>query len=99
MHWIDWLWYLTVDVNEKWLAPKNNDSGVTHLYTTDYASRYLFIYWYAAQMVIGIDMFPSNQIEVLTWILIWATGPVLLGVIISIFSDLLRDFTYKQRIK
>lgn len=99
IHWTNWLWFATVDINQTWIAPKDQDSGVTILYTTDYFTKYIFIYWYAAQMVIGVDLFPTNHIEVLCWILISITGPILLGIIISIFSELLSDFTFKQRLK
>ena len=98
IHWVNWLWYMTVDVDQTWLPAKSIDSGVTNLYTAGIMSEYLMIFYYAAQVIIGSDLIPSNEIEILWGIFIWVIGPVLMGIIIGQFSDLLNDITKRQRL-
>ena len=97
VHWLNWLWYFIVNLDETWLPPKNIDSGETNIYSAGKMTIYLSIYWYAAQLIIGADLIPSTDLELIWWALLWLICPVLMGVIIGQFSDLLNDITKRQR--
>ena len=89
IHWIVWLWYGTISIHKTWMPPKDSNTNETIVYSANIASRYLLIYEYAAQITNAVDFLPSNQIELICWIVIWFIGRVLLGIIIVNFCKLI----------
>ena len=99
IHWINCLWYFVTDIDKEWFPPKDLDFRTTNAYTAHKGTRYNLFLYYAAIILMGNEILPTDYTElvVLTILLFFST--VFLGVIIGEFVALLSAITKNQRIK
>lgn len=87
-----------ISIEDGWLPPKDVDSKVTILHDSQgILSEYLLIYYYAVISLIGTDLIPVSESELLSCLFLLLLGPVMIGILIGQFSNILYDLTAKER--
>ncbi|CAI2365644.1 unnamed protein product [Moneuplotes crassus] len=99
MHWINCLWYFVTESNKTWFPPKDLDYRVTSAYTTDSLSAYNMFYYYACIILVGSEILPTDNTELLVSTLLLFLGTIFIGMIIGEFASLLSALTKKDREK
>ena len=93
MHWINWFWYLVTEVDESWFPPKDLDAKVTKAYTGDKFTIYTLYYYYSALILVGSEILPTDNTELLIAILLLFLGTIFIGIIIGEFASILSAIT------
>ncbi|CAI2367246.1 unnamed protein product [Moneuplotes crassus] len=97
-HWCNCYWYSIVRIEQTWIPPKDQDNDGTVLYTENNVfSEYFLIYYYSLTSLIGADLLPSTFTELYSGILLYILGPIMFGILIGNFSNILYDFTKAER--
>ena len=99
IHWIDWIWCYITGINETWFPAKDQDSGVTFAFTGAQLDVYLLYYMYGVLVMVGSDLYPTQFIELMTWIFFVFAGAIAVGLIIGEFSSILSAITSREREK
>lgn len=99
MHWINWVWYLTTEADESWFPPKDLDFKITEAYTTDWLSKYFLFNYYAAFILVGNEILPTDTTELYIATLLIFLGTIFVGLIIGEFTHLLSEMTKKNTLK
>ena len=99
IHLIGWFWYIIADIEKQWVPPKNLDVGENVMFTGQIFEEYLLNYYYSTLVVIGIDFLPTNNTEILVWIFLTLSGPVIIGIVIGQFTAHIETMTKQEREK
>ena len=99
MHWIACFWNFITSLKETWYPPKNVDSGVTNVYTAEDFTVYWVYYYYSILTIVGAEILPTSNLEVITATLVLVIGTIIIGMIIGEFASLLSAYTKKERLK
>ena len=84
-----------------WFPPKDLDSGETILYQEDKSvyEKYNLINYYAISSLIGADIIPQSESQLLAAVLLIVLGPILIGILIGEFADVISVLTSTARHK
>ena len=55
-----------VEFNDEWIPPKDLDHGYTILFEGENFDEYLINFYYATLVIIGADLIPVNEGELLS---------------------------------
>jgi hypothetical protein len=99
LHWIDCVWYITTSAEETWFPPKDLDSKITNAYTATRFTRYNIFFYYAAITLVGSEIIPSDQMELIIATLLIFVSTIFIGMVIGEFASLLSSITKKERLK
>ncbi|CAI2367321.1 unnamed protein product [Moneuplotes crassus] len=99
MHWINCGWYLIAENNETWFPPKDLDSKVTIAYTGEKYRRYFLFNYYSAIILLGSEILPTNNTELLIATLLVFLCTIFIGIVIGEFASLLSAMSKTDRVK
>jgi type III secretory pathway component EscS len=97
-HWINCIWYMTTSAEQTWFPPKDLDFRETGAYTDDMWSRYNLFFYYGILILVGNEVLPTDNTELLVLTLITFLSTIGIGVIIGEFAALLEMITKKERV-
>ena len=87
-------------MNDEWYPPKDFDFKQTVLYGDSSAfQKYNLVYYYAIITLIGADLMPKSETELVATILLLILGPLMMGLLIAEFSNVLYILTKRERNK
>ena len=84
---------MVTESDKTWFPPKDLDFRETGAYTTDKLSRYNLFYYYAAIILVGSEILPTDNTELLVSILLILLGTIFIGMIIGEFASILSAIT------
>lgn len=96
---MDWAWYFITSIDKTWFPPKDLDSRDTKAYTAPQLTKYNLFYYYAALILVGSEILPTDNGELLFGILLIFVSTILIGMVIGEFASLLASITKKERLK
>lgn len=97
IHWINWIWFYTVNINETWYPPKDLDSKVTKAYSASGSTQYILFYYYGVITLVGNELLPTVYYELLCALFLVFLATVVIGLVIGEFTYLMSNFTKSQR--
>ena len=96
-HWMNCIWFITTNDSQTWFPPKDLDFRETIAYTTNKASKYNLFYYYGMVILVGNEVLPTNNLELIVLIFLTILGTVFIAVTIGEFASLLASITKKAR--
>ena len=97
IHWINWLWYLTIDSNKTWFPPKDLDSKETIAYDGTRFQRYVLFEYYAILIMMGSESLPTTQTELIIATILALVWTLFMGMVIGEVASLLDAITKDGR--
>lgn len=85
--------------DKTWYPPKDLDAKETIAYTADGLTVYLLYYFYAALMLVGTEILPSDYGEMITALVLIFATTIFIGIVIGEFASILASITKKERVK
>jgi hypothetical protein len=73
------------------------DSRETNAYSAEPFSRYVIFYYYGMLILVGSEVLPTNNEEVLIIAILAFLGTVFIGVVIGEFASILAAITKRER--
>ena len=98
-HWINWLWYVVTEDDESWFPPKDLDFKETNAFSAEPFTRYVLFYYYAILILVGNEILPTDNIELVVITFLTFAGTIFIGLVIGEFASLLAAMTKKDRAK
>jgi len=96
-HWINCIWYFITNEEKQWFPPKDLDHKETSAYTADSTSKYNMFYYYGMLILVGNEVLPSRQTELIVLIILILLGTVFIGMVIGEFASILALMTKNDR--
>lgn len=99
MHWINWFWYLVAENEQTWFPPKDLDFGTTKAYSDSKYNRYILFNYYSAIILLGSEILPTNNTELLMATLLLFIWTIFIGMVIGEFASILSAMSKADRAK
>jgi hypothetical protein len=96
IHFLNCYWMFIISVDESWFPPKDLDGRETHMFNSNNLDEYVINFYYAALVVIGAELLPTNQLELSSAIAMCILAPLIIGVIIGEFTEHIGNITRRQ---
>jgi len=97
IHWINCGWLYIANYGESWMPPKDQEYDVTKAFTGTNFERYILLIYYACQILMGSDIFPISQAEIIVGILLVVVGIIIIGYRVGELSNLILQMNQKER--
>jgi hypothetical protein len=85
-----------ISVDETWWPPKDLDARETRMFNSNNLDEYVINFYYAALVIIGAELLPTNQLELISAIVMCILAPLIIGVIIGQFTEHIANITKRQ---
>jgi hypothetical protein len=97
LHWINCILYAVTKGDKSWFPPKDLDFKTTDAYDGTRLVKYFLYYYYAALTLVGSEMLPTTNLELIIFILLIFASTIVIGVVIGEFAALISGLTKSDR--
>ena len=97
-HWINCLWYVVTEEDKSWFPPKDLDLRETDAYSAEPFTQYILFYYYAILLLVGNEILPTDNIELVVITFLTLIGTIFIGIVIGEFASILQAISKKERL-
>ena len=97
-HWVACVWYFVTARDQEWFPPKDLDFRQTGAYSESPLERYNLFFYYGVIILVGTEVLPRDDTELVVATVLIFAGTVFVGVVIGEFALLLATITKKERL-